>query len=71
MMVGMSVSGMLVVHFFCLLARRSNPYVAILKVGRILVKEYGQVLSWEGITWVVLVMGSSSSSGCTGYIEFF
>ena len=23
-----------------------------------------------GITWVVLVMGSSSCSGCTGYVEF-
>ena len=47
---GMSDSGMLVVHFVCLLARRSRPYAAVLKVGRIIAKEYGQVLSWEGIT---------------------
>ncbi len=32
--------------------------------------EYGQVRNWDGITSVVLVMGSSSSYGCTGYVEF-
>ena len=63
MLVAMSVSGMLVVHLVCLLARRSKPYAAVLKVGRVGVKENGQVLSWEGITWVVPVMGSSSCSG--------
>ena len=68
MTVGMIVSGMLVVHLVCLTARKSKPYVAVLKVGRVLVKVYGQVLSCEGITWVVLVIGSSSSSGCTGYV---
>ena len=61
---------MLVDHLVCLLARRSRPYVAVLKVGRVVVKEYGHILSWEGIIWVVLVMGSSSFSGCTGYAEF-
>jgi len=70
MMVGTSVSGMLVVQLVYLLARRCKPYAAVLKVGRVVVKEYGQVLSWEGITWVGLMMGSSSSSGCTGYIKF-
>jgi hypothetical protein len=45
MLVGMSVSEMLVVHLVCLMAR-SKPYVAVLKMGRVLVKEYGQVLSW-------------------------
>jgi hypothetical protein len=45
MMVGMSGSRMLVVHLACLLARRSRPYVAVLKVSRAVVKEYGQVLS--------------------------
>ena len=47
---GMSDSGMLVVHLACLLARRSMPYATVLKVGRVMVKEYGHVLSWEGIT---------------------
>ena len=42
----------------------------MLNVGRIKVKEYEHVRSWEGITSVVLVMGSSSSSGRTGYVEF-
>ena len=70
MTVGMSKSGMFVVHLVSLLARlRSRPYVAVLKAGRAVVKDYGHVLSWEGITWVVLVMSSSSYSGCTGYIE--
>ena len=64
MLVGMSASGMLVDHLVCMLARRSNPYPAVLKVGRVVVKEYRQVLSWVGITWVVMVMYSSSSSGC-------
>ena len=44
-MVGMSRSGMLVDHLVYLLARRSRPYVAVLKVGRVMVKEYGHVLS--------------------------
>ena len=61
---------MLVDHLVWLLARKIKPYAAVLKVGRVVVKEYGQVLSWVGITWVVLVMGSSSSSGCTGYVKF-
>ncbi len=68
-MVGLSESEMVVDHRVCLLAR-SRPYVSVMKVGRVVVKEYGQVLSWEGITWVVLVMGSSSYSGCNGYMEF-
>ena len=34
-------------------------------------KEYGHVRSWEGITSVVLAMDLSSSSGRTGYVEFF
>ena len=65
MNVGMRESGMLVDHLICLLARRSRPWAAMLNVGRVMVNEYGQVLSWEGVTWVVLVMGSSSCSGCT------
>ncbi len=69
-MVGMSESGLVVDHRVCLMPRRSRPYDAVLKVDRVVVKEYGQVLSWEGITWVVLVMGSSSYSGCTRYMEF-
>ena len=60
MMVGMRESGMLVVHLVSLLSRRSKPYVAVLKVDRVVVTEYGQVLSWEGIIRVVLVMRSSS-----------
>ena len=36
---GMSVSGMLVDHLACVMARRSRPYAAELKVGRIKVKE--------------------------------
>jgi len=48
MLVGMSESGMLVDHLVCLLVR-SRPYDAVLKVGRVVVKEYGQVLRWEGI----------------------
>ena len=42
----------------------------MLNVGRDMVNEYAQVLSSEGVTWVVLVMGSSSYSYCTGYVEF-
>ena len=61
---------MCVEHLACLLARRSRPYAAEQNVGRVTVKEYGQVRSWEGITSVVMVMGSSSSSGRTGYVEF-
>ncbi len=53
-------------HRACLLARRSRPYAAELKVGRVMVKEYGHVRRCVGITSIVLVMGSSSSSGLTG-----
>ena len=67
---GMIDYGMPIVHLVCLLARRSRPYAAVLKVGRVKVKEYGQVLICWGVTWVVLVMGSSSYSGCTRYVEF-
>ena len=45
MVVGMSESGMLVVHLVCLLARRSRPYATVFKVGRVVVKDYGHVLS--------------------------
>ena len=61
---------MLVDHLACLLAMRSRPQAAELNVGKVNVKEYGHVRSWEGITSVVLVMGSSPSSGRTGYVEF-
>ncbi len=64
-MEGMDASGMLVVHLVCLLASSSRPYAAALNVRSVTVKEYGHVRSWEGITSVVLVMGSSSSSGIT------
>ena len=57
---------MLDVHMVCLIAKRSRPYDAELNVGRVMVKEYGQVWSCVGITSVVLVKGSSSSSGVTG-----
>ena len=63
---GMMDAGMVMDHLVCLLASSSRPYAAEQKVGKVTVKEYGQVLNWEGITSVVLVMGSSSSSGCTG-----
>ena len=63
MVVGIRVSGMLVDHPPFLLARRRRPYATVLKVDRVMVKEYGQVLSWEGSTWAVLVIGSSSISG--------
>ncbi len=66
MVFGMRVSGMCVVHLACLLARRSRPYAAELKVGRVRVKEYGHVRRRVGITFVVLVIGSSSNSGVTG-----
>ena len=56
-------------HIACLLAS-SSPYAAELNVGRVRVKEYGHVRSWEGITSIVMVIGSSSSSGLTGYVEF-
>ena len=68
MVCGISVDGMLVDHLACLLAQRSRPYVAELEVGRVRVKEYGHVRRCVGITSVVLVIGSSSSSGVTGYI---
>jgi len=45
MMVEMIESGMLVEDLVWLLARRSRPYDAVLKVGRVVVKEYGHVLS--------------------------
>ncbi len=63
---GMRASGMFDVHLACLLARRNRPYAAELKVGRVRVKEYGHVRRYVGITSVVLVIGSSSSSGVTG-----
>ena len=63
---GMSVHGMLDVHLACLLARRSRPYAAELKVGRVRVKEYGHMRRCVGITSVVMVIGSSSSSRVTG-----
>ncbi len=63
---GMSVSGMFDAHMACLLARRSRPYDAELNVGRVRLKEYGQVLSSVGITSMVLVKGSSSNYGFTG-----
>ena len=66
---GMSAAGMCVDHLARLLARRSIPYVAELNVGRVIVNEYGHVRSWGGIASIVLVMGSSSSSGRTGYVE--
>ena len=70
MVEGTSAYGMLVVHLVCLLARRKRPQAALLNVSRVKVKEYGHVRSWEDITSVVLVMGSSLSSGHTGYVEF-
>ena len=63
---GMSVSSMLVDHLACLLTKRSRPYAAELKVGRVRVKEYGYVRRCVDITSVVLVIGSSSSSRVTG-----
>jgi hypothetical protein len=39
----MSVPGMLDDHLACLLAKRSKPYAAKLKVGRVRVKKYGHV----------------------------
>ncbi len=62
----MTVSRMLDVHLACLLARRSMPYAVEVNVGRVRVKEYGHVRRCVGITSVVLVMGSSLSSGLTG-----
>ena len=53
-------------HLACLLARIIMPYAAELKVGRVRVKEHGHVRSCVGITYVVLVIGSSSSSGVNG-----
>ena len=67
---GMRVSGRLVDNLACLMARIGRPYVGVPKVGRVMVKEYGQVPSWGGSTWVVSVIGSSSISGCAGYVEF-
>ena len=63
---GIRAFGMFDVHLVCLLAKRSRPYAAELKVGRVRVKEYGHVRRCVGITSVVLVIGSSSSSGVTG-----
>ena len=71
MMVGMSESGVLVDHLVCLLARRSRPYAAVLKVGRVVVKEYGKVLlSWEGITLVVLGMVRRRFWAVPGILSF-
>jgi hypothetical protein len=44
MMVGMSESGMLVDNLVSLLARSNSPSATMLKVGRVVVNEYGQVL---------------------------
>ncbi len=63
---GMRASSVFDVHLACLLAKRSKSYAAELKVGRVRVKEYGHVRRCVGITPVVLVIGSSSSSGVTG-----
>ena len=63
---GISAFGMFAYHLACLLSRRSRPYDAELNAGRVRMKEYGHVRSWEDITSVVLVTGSSSSSGQTG-----
>ena len=38
-------------------------------MGRVTVKEKGHVRNWEGITSVMLVVGSSSIFGFTGYME--
>ena len=54
------------VHLACLLAKRSMPYAAEQKVGRVRVKEYGHVRRCVAITSVVLVICSSSSSGVNG-----
>ena len=67
---GMGAEGMLIVHLVSLLARSSMPKTAELNVDRVTVKEHGQVRSWEGINYVALVMGSSSSSERTGYVVF-
>ena len=63
---GMRVSGMFDVYLACLLAIRSKPNAAEQKVGRVRVKEYGHVRRSVGITSVVMVICSSSSSGVTG-----
>ena len=44
-MAGLSGSGLVVDHQVCLLARNRRSYDAVLKVGRVVVKEYGHVLS--------------------------
>jgi len=62
----MSVSGMLDDHLAYLLAMSSRPYAAELKVGRVRVKDYVHVCRCVGITYVHLVIGSSSISGLTG-----
>ena len=51
---GMSAAGMFVDHLAWLLARSSRPKAAEQKVGRVTVKEYGQVRNFEGITFIVL-----------------
>ncbi len=57
---------MLDAHLTCLLARRSRPYAAELNVGRVRANEHGQVRRCVNIISVMLVIGSSSSSGFTG-----
>ncbi len=49
MLVGVRVWGRLVVCLVCMMAKRSGPWAAVLKVDRVEVKEYGQVVSWEGV----------------------
>ena len=39
-------------HLACLMARRSKPYAAELKVGRVRVKEYGHVRRCVGIIYL-------------------
>jgi len=48
--VGIRVSGRLVDQLACLLAMSQRPYAAVLKVGRVMVKEYGRMLCWDGST---------------------
>ena len=42
----------------------------MLNVGRVMANEYGQVLSWEGVTWVVLVMDRRRTQAVPGMLNF-
>jgi len=66
----MRAFGTIAFHPVCLLASYKSEYHAALKVDMVRVNGQGRVLSWEAITWDVIVIGSSSISGCTGYAEF-